>query len=361
MKTRILLLAALLMAGCESGMNADLPADESSDAIEQVLHADVVSALNGQNATNPDAAMVTLGRVLFYERQLSRDATISCASCHRQSEGFADSNVLSDGVGGALTARHSMSVANTVTYPNGRMFWDERAASLEDQALQPIQNPDEMDLTLEEMTSRLTALDYYDVLFEQAFGTSDVLAERVATALAAFQSTILTRNSRWDAWLAAGPPLQPGQPAVGGDRGILSAQEELGRQLFFSPRTQCAACHSGPDMVGDRPFNNGLDANTNADQGAGQGRFKTASLRNIALTAPYMHDGRFATLRDVIEHYNSGIENHPNLDPRLRGPNDQPIRMQLSGNEMDALVAFLRTVTDESLAVDERFSDPFIR
>lgn len=361
MKTRILLLAALLLAGCESGMDADLPADESADTIAQVLHADVVNALENQNASDPDAALVTLGRVLFYERELSRDGSISCASCHRQNEGFADSNVLSEGVGGAMTARHSMSVANTATYPSGRMFWDERAASLEDQALQPIQNPDEMDLTLDEMIARLSALDYYDLLFEQAFGTSNVLEERVAEALAAFQSTILTRNTRWDEWLAAGPPLQPGQPAAGGDRGVLSAQEELGRQLFFSPRTQCAACHSGPDMVGDRPFNNGLDANTNADQGAGQGRFKTASLRNIALTAPYMHDGRFATLRDVIEHYNTGIQDHPNLDPRLRGPDGQPVRMQLSDNEMDALVAFLRTVTDESMAVDARFSDPFIR
>lgn len=361
MKVRILLFAALLMIGCESGMVADLPADESSDAIAQVLHADVVSALENQNATDPDAAAVTLGRVLFYERQLSRDASISCASCHRQNEGFADSNVLSEGVGGALTARHSMSVANTATYPNGRMFWDERAASLEDQALNPIQNPDEMDLTLDEMISRLSALDYYDILFEQAFGDNEVLAERVAEALAAFQRTIVTRNSRWDEWLAAGPPLQPGQPAVGGDRGILTAQEEHGRQLFFSPRTQCAVCHSGPDMVGDRPFNNGLDASTNADQGAGQGRFKTASLRNIALTGPYMHDGRFATLREVIEHYSSGIQDHPNLDPRLRNPGGRPIQMRFSDDEMDALIAFLRTVTDESLAIDERFSDPFIR
>ena len=340
-----------------------VPVDESTDALNDVLRPEVAQATLTSTTINPDDALVTLGRVLFYERQLSRDGTISCASCHRQSDGFADQRRLSEGVGGSLTARHSMSVANVITYPNGRMFWDERASSLEDQALQPIQNPDEMDLTLEEAVSRLNALPYYDVLFQNAFGTDEASAERLASALAAFERTIVTRSSTWDEWLAAGPP-----PAMGGpgpvaddDRGVLTQLEEEGRRLFFSVRTQCGACHAGPDLVGDRPFNNGLDANTAADQGAGQGRFKTASLRNVELTAPYMHDGRFATLRDVIEHYSTGVQAHPALDNRLRNANGDPRRLNLSPREMDALEAFLKTFTDESLAVDDRYSDPFLR
>ena len=142
---------------------------------------------------------------------------------------------------------------------------------------------------------------------------------------------------------------------------MLTPQEDLGRRLFFSRRTQCSTCHRGKTFTGDIPRNNGLDIDSADDEGAGEGRFKMASLRNIDLTAPYMHDGRFQSLREVVEHYNSGIQAHPNLDNRLRDRQGRPIRMNLSNTDIDALVAFMRTLTDETLATDDRFSNPFIQ
>lgn len=403
MKIRFIVLTALLLAGCEQAMEVDPPDNVSVDAITATLRLDgaTTPAAGRNDGENPpllgpgNGDLITLGRVLFYERDLSRDRTVSCASCHRQSQGFSDANRFSRGIGGALTSRQAMSVANVALYPSGRMFWDERAASLEEQALIPIQNPAEMGLSLDEAVVRVESLPYYENLFASAFGSSDVSSDRIAEALAAFQRSIVTRNTRWDEWLQAGggqlagnagggppaggggppgvggrnrPPANGGGPAAGngagaqnGDRGVLTPLEEQGRRLFFSNRTQCGACHSGLDLVGDRPRNNGLDLDTSADQGAGRGRFKAASLRNIEQTAPYMHDGRFATLREVIDHYDSGVQAHVFLDNRLRGPNGQPRRLNLSENEKAALEAFLRTLTDESLALDERFSDPFIR
>jgi cytochrome c peroxidase len=356
MKRHHLILVALLLAGCEQGTDSGTVLSPAEDALATTLRID---------ATESDNAVVTLGRVLFYERQLSRDGTISCASCHKQSEGFSDGQRLSQGVGGAVTARHSMSVANTALYPNGRMFWDERAEDLEEQALGPIQNPDEMDLTLDEAVARIDALPYYDVLFELAFGDDEVTMDRMAEALTAFEETIVTRDTKWDDWLAAGgtPGPDPGGlgPMGANTLGVMTDQEDLGRRLFFSPHTQCGACHGGPDFTTAGPLNNGLDLDTSADEGAGRGRFKSPSLRNIELTGPYMHDGRFGSLREVIDHYDSGVQAHLFLDNRLRDNAGEPRRMNLSETEKAALEAFLRTLTDESLAVDERFSDPFIR
>lgn len=306
---------------------------------------------SGNPVTDAGAA---LGRVLFYERQLSANGTVSCASCHQQRAGFADPQALSDGFDGGQTTRNAMSVANVRFYRNGRMFWDERAMSVEDQSLQPVQHPVEMGLTLDEAILRVAGQPYYADLFTAAYGDPTVTADRMERALAQFERAMVTFNSRYDA-ARAGQTGPPGRPLAG-----LTAQENQGLELFFSDRTQCSRCHQGDLFVGDQARNNGLDANTSADEGVGGGRFKAPSLRNIELTAPYMHDGRLATLRDAVEHYNTGIQNHPNLDNRLER-NGQPIRMNLSGAEVDALVAFMRTLTDPSLVSDERFSDPFIR
>lgn len=296
----------------------------------------------------------TLGRVLFYDTELSANRTVSCASCHQQEHGFADPVPLSIGFAGEQTARNAMSVANVRFYRNGNMFWDERAMSVEEQALLPIQDRAEMGLTLEELVTRVDAAPYYDDLFERAFGSDEVTPARIANAIAQFERSMVTFNSPFDQARRGmnGPP--------GGDLAELSALENQGLQLFFSGRTQCSNCHRGDLAVGDQARNNGLDLNTDADQGAGNGRFKTASLRNIELTGPYMHDGRFSSLREVIQFYNNGIQAHPNLDNRLER-NGQPRRMNLSNQEIDALVAFLEALTDPTLATDVRFSDPFIR
>jgi cytochrome c peroxidase len=166
-------------------------------------------------------------------------------------------------------------------------------------------------------------------------------------------------------------PYDEGLIAVGGDEDDdfpnFSAMENRGKDIFFSGRTQCSNCHEAATFSGDQARNNGLDA-VLTDLGVGgvngrnqdNGEFKTNSLRNIALTAPYMHDGRFSTLREVVQFYNNGIQNSPNLDNRLRGNNGQVRRMNLSPQDMDALVAFLETLTDPAFIQDTKFSDPFV-
>lgn len=334
-----------------------------------------VRALDNTPADNPttdDGA--TLGRVLFYDRALSANRTVSCASCHDQAHAFADPARLSTGFAGGHTSRNAMSVQDARFYASGRFFWDERAATLEDQVLMPVVNPVEMGLSLEELTARLAASPYYPPLFERAFGDRAVTAPRVARALAQFARTLVSYRSRYDAGIAATGDVNlpfPGYTAV----------ENQGKTLFMT-RAGCSACHlfNGPPAPGPRPNQavffvdiptvNGLDATTGLDDGVGAltgraaelGRFKSPSLRNVELTGPYMHDGRLATLEAVVEHYRRGVAAHPNLDPRLRAPGTgAPRTLALTDGEAQAVVAFLRTLTDRALTADPWFADPFRR
>ncbi len=317
------------------------------------LRAPGVAGADNTPATNPttdDGA--TLGRVLFYDTRLSANLTVACASCHRQADGFSDPATHSVGFLGGQTARHSMGVSFARFYQSGRFFWDERAATLEDQVLMPIQDGTEMGLTLPEVTSRVSAAGFYAPLFTRAFGSPDVTPERISRALAQFVRSMVTTGSRYDAARIASPPGPPGAPMDG-----LTAQENGGLALFFG-RAQCSRCHGGDAFVATQPHNNGLDA-TVTDVGAGGGRFKVGSLRNVSLTAPYMHDGRFATLADVVNFYDAQVQDSPTLDPILRGPNGRPLRLNLTSAERAALVAFMRTLTDPAFATDPRFADPF--
>lgn len=331
------------------------------------------------NPTTNDGA--TLGRVLFYDTTLSANETIACASCHQQAHGFTDSEKFSKGFDGGLTGRNSMSLTNVRFYRNGRFFWDERAATLEDQVLMPIQNEVEMGLTLEELVSRVKGKTYYPDLFKKAFGDAEINSERISRALAQFVRSIVSYRSRYDDGLA-----QAG--AVGAQFPNFTAQENQGKALFLGP-AGCARCHldAGPPPPPPAPpgppanqavfyinaaVNNGIDNGAPTDDlGTGaitgnpqdDGRFKSPSLNNIALTAPYMHDGRFKTLEEVVEHYNSGVKMHPNLDPRLVEPNvmpPMPRRLNLTPEQSAALVAFLHTLTDESVIEEPMFSDPFV-
>ncbi|GAB5536752.1 MAG: hypothetical protein Rubg2KO_30010 [Rubricoccaceae bacterium] len=314
-----------------------------------------VPPVQGDDNTPEDNAITdagaTLGRVLFYDRRLSQNEAISCSSCHLQSMGFSDPEALSTGFDGGKTGRNSMGLAFARYYENGHFFWDERAATLEDQVLMPIQDPVEMGMTLEGVVARLEATTFYPDLFEDAFGTPEITSDRMARAMSQFVRSIVAPNSRYDvARQQAGGP--PGQRLAG-----LTAQENAGLELFFEGGL-CSRCHVTDLFVGDEARNNGLDA-TITDEGAGGGRFKTGSLRNIALTAPYMHDGRFSTLDEVIDHYSTGIRESDNLDPRLRDAQGRPIQMRFTTVEHAALIAFLNTLTDETLATDVRWSNPF--
>lgn len=343
----------------------------------QVLALDSTPADN--RATDAGAK---LGRVLFYEKRLSRNNSIACASCHVQEAGFSDPRTKSPGFEGGLTARHSMGVSDSRWNAGKRFFWDERAATLEAQALEPIQDSVEMGLTLPEMVQRLQSLPYYSSLFAEAFGDSAITAERVARAIAQFERSIISYRSRYDAGRAqVASPMDPFPN--------FTAEENLGKEIFFRPASPvgpgfpgpgpggpggmggqgggCAGCHQGEVMTNNLgPQNNGLDA-VSSDLGAFQvtglerhrGAFRAPSLRNIAARAPYMHDGRFRSLEAVVEFYNNGVQSNPQLDPLLRAPTGVPRHLGLNPVMRQALVRFLETLTDHELLRDPRFSDPF--
>lgn len=307
-------------------------------------------------------AGATLGRVLFYDKNLSVNNTISCSSCHKADKGFSDNLVLSKGFTGGNTGRHSMQLINAKYYPTGRFFWDERAATLEVQTLLPIQDHVEMGMHLDTLVNKLNKLTYYPPLFQKAFGSTAITSDKISKALAQFVRSIVSYQSKYD---AGRQQIAPNQPPTTNFPNF-TAEENRGKELFFSPQTACAACHGTETFTAAAPKNNGLDATT-TDIGiavvtnniADQGLFKVGSLRNIALTAPYMHDGRFATLEEVVEHYNSGVKAHPNLSPQLKTPNGTPRVLNLSVADKAALVAFLKTLTDNTVATEAKYSNPF--
>ncbi|WP_412070258.1 cytochrome-c peroxidase [Rubrivirga sp. IMCC43871] len=328
------------------------PYDYESVALPGYLMPEEVRDWDTTPAGNPVTnAGATLGRVLFYDVRLSQNESVSCASCHRQDHGFSDPRPRSPGFDGVPTARHSMALALARYDRARRFFWDARARTLEDLVLQPIQDPVEMGMTLDELTTRLAATDFYPSLFADAFGTPEVTSGRVARALSQFVRSIVATNTRYDAARGA-PDARFGQPLAG-----LTDQENRGLELFFGPG-RCEQCHTNDLFVGGAILSNGLDSVV-TDRGAGRGRFRVVTLRNIALTAPYMHDGRFATLEEVVDHYDLGVQPSQFLDLRLRGHRGRPQRLNFSADDRAALVAFLHTLTDTTLAIDPRWSDPF--
>jgi cytochrome c peroxidase len=328
------------------------------------------TSINGTDntpATNPitnDGA--TLGRVLFYDKKLSANGTIACASCHKQDKGFSDDATLSLGFDGGTTGRHSMTLINARFYQRGRFFWDERATTLEEQVLMPFQDPVEMGMTLEQIVNKVQEQSYYPELFQKAFGSTEVTSDKIAKALAQFVRSIVSYSSKYDQGRAT-------VASPGANFPNFTTEENTGKNLFFQTIPNgggaCFGCHTTEAFISANPGpqNNGLDLTSTTDLGVGDvftnpifvGRFKTTSLRNIELTAPYMHDGRFATLEEVVEHYNSGIKAHPTLSPALTDGNGNPVQLNLTSSEKAALVAFLKTLTDNSVSTETKWSNPF--
>jgi cytochrome c peroxidase len=307
-----------------------------------------IAALDNTPADNllTDAG-ATLGRVLFYDKRLSHDNAGSCASCHKQANGFSDSTQFSTGINGQQTTRHSMALANGAFYVNGAAFWDERAGSLEEQALIPIESPKEMGSTLSEVVAKLNQTTFYPVLFQAAFGTPDATPERIGKAIAQFERAMVSYQSKYD---TAFPP-----GSEQGNFGNVFTADELAGALLFHGAGRCSGCHTTHAHVGQQVFNIGLDANI-VDEGAGEGRFKTPSLRNIAVRGRFMHDGRFSTLQQVVEFYNSGVQDNPALDESLR----DPLQLNLTPQQIQQLVAYLNTLTDNAFLTSSLFSDPFV-
>lgn len=326
--------------------------DASAPLPRHFLNDPPTRAADNMPATNPTTdAGATLGRVLFYDRRLSANDRVACASCHIQALAFSDTAKLSRGFTGGLTGRHSMALGNARWYQPARFFWDERATSLEDQVLRPIQDGTEMGLTLEQLVAKIEATPFYAPLFTTAFGTSEVTSDRISRALAQFVRSMVTANARFDQAFA--------NAGGGPDFSVLTAQEQLG-QTLYTGRAGCARCHGTSAHVTDQARNTGLDA-TVIDAGAGNGRFKAPSLRNVAVRAPYMHDGRFRSLEEVVDFYNAGVQNNPGLDQRLRNPAGLPLRLNLSLEERNAIVAFLKTFTDTTFLSHPKFGSPFPR
>lgn len=310
----------------------------------------------------------TLGRVLFYDKKLSATDAVSCASCHKQELAFSDDKALSVGFDGELTKRNSLAlgaVANFETSYEGQsslaagFFWDERTHSLQQQSLESIQDPVEMGMPMSLLPEKLAREPYYPILFQKAYGEERITPDRITEALEEFMNAFVSVQSPFDEAMARR------QGSLFVHFPGFTAQENRGKGLYL---THCGSCHS-MDMtsLAARVANNGLDL-VYADRGVGavtgsaadHGVFKVPFLRNIALTAPYMHDGRFASLQEVVEHYDSGIQDHPNLDPRLRDPQTgEPKRLNLTEQEKEDLITFLHTLTDETFLQDVRFSDPF--
>lgn len=341
-----------------------------------------LETMDNTPADNPlTDAGAALGRVLFYDKRLSKNDTIACASCHLQANAFADPRQFSLGFAGGQTKRNAMGLANmSYTILRGNrpgFFWDERAPTLEAQVLMPIQDEVEMGMKLPDLERKLQATSYYPDLFDQAFGSSQVTSDRIAKAVAQFMRSMVSFDSRFDRALASvsGDDLTQ-------DFDDFTAEENLGKSLFINGARRvaeigCAHCHIPPTFGMPRSFNNGLDLQY-ADQGLGardvppndpfsdnnNGKFKAPSLRNIAVTAPYMHDGRFETLEQVIDHYSSGVHPHENVAIAFAevddgGKDAKTSGFHLTDREKSALVAFLRTLTDHRFIADPRFSDPF--
>lgn len=293
---------------------------------------------------NPQSeAKFLLGRDLFYDPILSSDSTISCSSCHAQTHAFADHGVsFSSGVNGTLGKRNSPSITNTAWMKS--FMWDGGVNHLEVFSVAPIINELEMHETMANVVDKLNHSDYYTAKFQQAFEVSVITDQHLLFALTQFMASIISDQSKYDKYVLG--------------EAELTAEELSGLDLF---RQHCAACHQEPLFTDHTYRNNGLDTSFENDLGRGlitldtndNGKFKVPSLRNVELTYPYMHDGRFYTLSQVLDHYSEGLHTEsPNLDPLLPAP------LLLTQNEKNALIAFLKTLTDYNLLDNKNLSEP---
>ncbi|GHC57739.1 cytochrome c peroxidase [Ulvibacter litoralis] len=321
--------------------------------------------IDNTNSNIIDDKAATLGRVLFYDKNLSTDGTIACASCHIQAHAFGDPNVQSIGVNG-LTGRHSMRLVNSRFSREDHYFWDERAESLEAQVTQPIQDPIEMGFSgtngnpnLADLISHLESIDYYSPLFEFAFGDSEITENRMQLALAQFIRSMQSFDSRFDEGMPQVTHL--GEPFPN-----FTVQENRGKDLFVNS-IGCADCHIPPEFtIASHTQNNGVITVAGMPGVIDLTNVNPPSLRDLVnpdgiLNSPLMHDGSFNSLLDVVNHYNH-IPNNPEnttLDGRLTDLNGQPQQLNLTEDEKHEVVAFLKTLTGSDIYTNEKWADPF--
>ncbi|MET4107094.1 cytochrome c peroxidase [Hymenobacter sp. UYP22] len=296
----------------------------------------------------PTREAFTLGRTLFYDPLLSRTGDVSCGSCHQQQVAFAhQEHRLSHGVDNLLGTRNAPALQNLRW--RAEFMWDGGARHIETMPLAPITNPVEMDETLENVLRKLNADASYQQRFEQVYGSRPITSQQLLKALAQFTASLTSSNSRYDHYA---------RQEKGGE---LTGAEVRGLAIM---RQKCGSCHAGELFTDETYRNNGLDRSFWADSGRAHitgrpqdvGRFKVPSLRNVALTPPYMHDGRFRTLREVLDHYASGMVESGTLDVQLRRSGSGP-GISLTEDEKTDLLAFLQTLTDTEFLHDKRLAE----
>ncbi len=303
---------------------------------------------------------VKLGKMLFFEPMLSKDGSMTCGSCHRQEDAFTDTSQFSIGVEGLPGGRQAMVIFNMAWHTN-EFFWDGRAHLLRNQSLKPIQDPLEMNETLDNVVAKLSNTQMYRDQFIRAFGSDEISPIKMSLAMEQFMNTIVSKDSKYDQYLAGSV--------------ILTESEERGRILFeteynaFFPEesgADCAHCHGGANFENDQYMNNGLDTDANLEDNGREnatmdptdrGKFKVPSLRNVAVSEPFMHDGRFTTLEEVLDHYNEGIQSSQTLDPALAST--QATGLFLDNQDKTDLINFLQTLTDQTFLENPEYNDPF--
>ncbi len=358
MKRSLLLfgLIGLIFIACSNpdsdptGSNEYVPVPLSLD-IPPLFQQKLIAPLNPND--NPlTQEGVALGKKLFFDRRLSGDNSISCASCHNPRNSFTDDTRFSDGIDGIFGTRNSMPLFNLAWNFSDRFTWGGKELGLERQALEPVRNPIEMHSNWSDVANKLQQDSEYPTLFLQVFGTSAIDSTRIAKAIAQFERTLISGNTKFDQYLLGNATLTP--------------EELSGFNVFMDEaRGDCFHCHGSDNnpLWTDNDFhNNGLDA-TFTDLGLGavtgdpndNGKFRSPSLRNLAFTAPYMHDGRFATLEEVINHYSEGLQVSPTVDPLMKKVNEGGV--QLTAQDKADLKAFLLSLSDNEFINNPNFQN----
>jgi len=376
MKLKLILIAAVFSATCfvvVTSCKKKIIQTNTATSAEPILPS---TPYDYQSKTGVNNDVATLGRVLFYDTRLSVNNSTSCGSCHKQTLAFSDNTEFSQGFDGRKTRRNTLPIQNingSIMTFNGipsinsqntvNLFWDGRASNLAKMTLMPVANHVEMHMDdLTQLCSKLNATNFYPNLFEKAFGNKNVTSENIALALTGFIQTLQSNNSKFDMSI---PRFTNGQNVTPTP---LNAIEQQGL-IAFTSTYNCNQCHhisTNGYSDGSTDFVNiGLDMNY-TDNGVGEltkkisdnGKFKIPNLRNVALTAPYMHDGRFNTLDEVIEHYSHNIQLHPNLSESLTVVNGSA-QKNISDADKKAIIAFLNTLTDYDFITNPKYSNPF--
>lgn len=349
MKRRVIFLICLAILGvASSGFESTLSAyNRESDTTIFKVPANFPKPVYDFKGNRVTDAGFRLGRMLFYDPLLSRDKSISCANCHQSFAAFAQlDHAVSHGVDECLGTRNTPALFNLAW--QREFMWDGGIHHIELSPITAMTNECEMASNLQEIVARLNASEKYPALFRQAFHRDEINSQSVFRALAQFTSMLVSANSKYDQYIRHENNV------------VFTADEEAGYAIF---KAKCSACHSEP-LFTDRTYrSNGLDKNPDdigrdsiTHQANDVGKFRVPSLRNVEVSGPYMHDGRFNSLKEVLDHYNTGVVSSPNLDPLLK--KNGVLGIRLDNTEQLRLIAFLKTLTDTKFINDKRFQDP---